>query len=207
MATIGHKSLALNRTLELPSDVFTSAGGSGHSLTNTLYYISTLPEVKEPMPLVPPTPSPKSGGVPLPEEEAIDCGCPDTCTPSRTLPNMAGDYSCHDRIKWLIDTENEDTRSACRQIGQTEYPDQCGGCDPDRCAVSPSSEAEAEDGMCGPCSSEVCQSNMNKCQVNTAPYLCFDGPSKGGCSATPWINKQENGFCFKCCKLSLYCGE
>lgn len=37
LATVGHIDLAIERVQQLPLDVFESAGGNGHSLTNTLW--------------------------------------------------------------------------------------------------------------------------------------------------------------------------
>ncbi|GMI40347.1 hypothetical protein TeGR_g9517 [Tetraparma gracilis] len=44
-ATVGHPEKALAQVLEIPASAFTSAGGNGHSLTNTIWYIATRPEV------------------------------------------------------------------------------------------------------------------------------------------------------------------
>lgn len=49
MATAGQWKEAWKKTLELPPIAFESAGGNGHSLTNTLWYIATRPDfVPEP---------------------------------------------------------------------------------------------------------------------------------------------------------------
>eukprot|EP00586_Coscinodiscus_wailesii_P005383 CAMPEP_0172487124 /NCGR_PEP_ID=MMETSP1066-20121228/16032_1 /TAXON_ID=671091 /ORGANISM="Coscinodiscus wailesii, Strain CCMP2513" /LENGTH=1237 /DNA_ID=CAMNT_0013253525 /DNA_START=99 /DNA_END=3809 /DNA_ORIENTATION=- len=245
LATVGHKQLAYNKTLQLPSDVYDSAGGSGHSMTNSLYYISTLPSVPKPLPLTPQPPKPfdcncpqtctpttlstdangftcrqridwltnhenaadddacaavadefpdQCGGCdtatcniapPTPAPRGMTCDCPQTCF--RTLANVADGHTCHDRIEWLVSAKGMDVVDACRQVGGMEFMEECGGCDPDRCVVSPAGEEEEEDdGACRPCSREVCRGDMNRCQVVSAPYLCVTGPNRGGCSVTPW---------------------
>lgn len=45
MATIGQWQEAWQAVNELEPAVFDSAGANGHSLTNTLWYIATRPEV------------------------------------------------------------------------------------------------------------------------------------------------------------------
>lgn len=37
LATVGHVDLAVDKAEQLPDDVFESAGGNGHSRTNTMY--------------------------------------------------------------------------------------------------------------------------------------------------------------------------
>ncbi|MGH7954636.1 MAG: hypothetical protein ACREOZ_01615, partial [Gloeomargaritales cyanobacterium] len=51
LATVGDRSMALTKVSQLSENVFTSAGGSGHSLSNTLWYISTRPDVEQPLDL------------------------------------------------------------------------------------------------------------------------------------------------------------
>lgn len=62
----------------------------------------------------------------------FDCGCPDDCT-SFLLNRVAGvDYTCGERITWLID-QGEKEADACKQISVDEYNGHCGYCNPDRC--------------------------------------------------------------------------
>ena len=62
----------------------------------------------------------------------FDCGCPDDCN-SYILNRVAGvDYTCGERIKWLIDQGDKET-DACKQISIDEYNGHCGSCNPDRC--------------------------------------------------------------------------
>ena len=50
LATVGHRDEAMEQALSLNStEVFNSAGGNGHSLTNTLWYLSTRPYVEHPL--------------------------------------------------------------------------------------------------------------------------------------------------------------
>ena len=44
LATIGDKRAALEGTLAVPPSAFTSAGGNGHSLSNSIWYIATRPD-------------------------------------------------------------------------------------------------------------------------------------------------------------------
>ena len=44
LATVGHADLAVEKAQELPDEVFESAGGNGHSMTNTLWYYSDAPQ-------------------------------------------------------------------------------------------------------------------------------------------------------------------
>jgi hypothetical protein len=41
LATTGNRKKALEQALLIPSEVFTSDGGVGNSLSNTIWYIST----------------------------------------------------------------------------------------------------------------------------------------------------------------------
>jgi endoglucanase Acf2 len=43
LATLGHQDAAINKTLDLPHSAYNTAGGNGHSLTNTLWYIASRP--------------------------------------------------------------------------------------------------------------------------------------------------------------------
>lgn len=44
-ATTGHREEALEQAMAVPTKVFASDGGVGNSLTNTIWYIATRPEV------------------------------------------------------------------------------------------------------------------------------------------------------------------
>ena len=51
LATVGHTQLAAQQAQALSADVYDTAGGNGHSTSNTLWFISTRPQVKNPLPL------------------------------------------------------------------------------------------------------------------------------------------------------------
>jgi len=62
----------------------------------------------------------------------FDCGCPNDCN-SYILNRVAGiDYTCGERIKWLIDQDVSEA-DACKQISVDEFNGHCGACNPDRC--------------------------------------------------------------------------
>lgn len=60
--------------------------------------------------------------------QGLDCGVPDSCTGS-ILDTAAGDFTCRDRITFLIGTGLSE-EEACRQIGSIEFPVECGACAP-----------------------------------------------------------------------------
>jgi len=70
--------------------------------------------------------------VPNPEITPIltRCGC-SSCGAS-SLANMAGDFSCGDRIEFLMST-GELEEDACRIVAGIEFSEECGNCDPDNC--------------------------------------------------------------------------
>lgn len=142
LAAVGHRDLAAQKADALPSVVFESAGGNGHSLTNTLWYIATRPDVDEPLRLehLKTTSKQKeneepTGGehanVPQPKPKHITCECEETCTKG-SLDTKAGDYSCRQRIEWLVSAFGKSEIAACKQVGGAEWPNDCGSCDPDR---------------------------------------------------------------------------
>ena len=55
--------------------------------------------------------------------------CP--CT-QKVLTTDAGRYMCGDRMDYLIETQNKTELEACIEVGQKEFPVECGGCDPAR---------------------------------------------------------------------------
>ena len=124
LATIGHADYAIAQARELPSFVFKSPGGSGHSKSNTIWYLSTRPSVANPYPF--------DESVSRQWESAsvrMSCGQPATCT-DQVLDSPAEEYTCGERIRWLINSAGMAEFDACVQIAATEYPSQCGACDP-----------------------------------------------------------------------------
>mmetsp|Transcript_32036 Transcript_32036/g.95977 ORF Transcript_32036/g.95977 Transcript_32036/m.95977 type:complete len:1250 (-) Transcript_32036:130-3879(-) len=209
LATAGHRKLALQKAMVLPASVFGSAGGNGHSMTNTLWYIATRPDVAEPLVLSPPV---SSSEIPPGKPKSLVCNCPETCTPSQKENSAGEGYTCSSRILWLMKSLGKTEEAACRQVGGVEFPFVCGGCDPDRCVKPPSDEKvlprqKKTDDACPPCSPAICQGETNHCPRSlSAPFLCLSGANKGGCAQTPWrANKEDSGLCANCCKLNESC--
>ena len=204
LAELGHEDKAMENVLALPKSVFESAGGGGHSLTNTLWYIASRPTPKVPYNLTNPSTSIHSKSAPMTEEEKIDCGCPDTCV-SEVLSSNANGYTCAARIQWLITNRGLSELGACKIVAGNE--DTCGACDPALCAAAETAEFEDNEepkttSVCPPCTAKVCNSDINRCQVSNAPFLCTKGDASGGCSPTPW-----DDHCSTCCELFVGCGE
>mmetsp|Transcript_5158 Transcript_5158/g.9805 ORF Transcript_5158/g.9805 Transcript_5158/m.9805 type:complete len:1224 (+) Transcript_5158:251-3922(+) len=206
LAEVGHPKLAMEYAEKLPEEAFTSAGGDGHSLTNTLWYYSTRPKT-EPLPLPKPnTPSPSPLTGPIHEGQGeFNCGCPDTCT-ADVLNYDAGGFTCGDRIKWIMDITKKSEHDACSQVAGVEYTDICSGCDPNRCVAPKFSPVEMNN-QCPPCTVDECNNEeLNRCPVLNAPYVCTEGVNVGGCSMVPWKLHTEGGSnCEKCCQLSYKC--
>jgi hypothetical protein len=58
---------------------------------------------------------------------------------------------------------------------------------------------------CPPCEPSVCYGKVNQCPLHTAPYLCLDGYSMGGCQSTPWDVHNSYGQCTQCCEITMTC--
>lgn len=211
LSTVGHKELAIKKTLEIPKESFMSAGGSGHSLSNTLWYLSTRPDTI-PLDLENPSTTTDSVAAPASDALSVDCGCPRSCTEA-VLNRDADGFTCKARMQWLIQNHGSTELQACKVVGGDEFPIVCGACNPGVCADNHaiidvnSEDDDVVSNQCPPCSKEVCQNaELNRCQVSTTPFLCHTGPSRGGCSARPWVtNKVQQGFCFGCCELYAGC--
>ena len=158
LATLGHKDKATDLAQGLGTSSFEMAGGSGHSLSNTLWYIATRPEDVETFPLAQ-TYDWEAG--PL----NVTCSQPDTCT-ADVLDTMAGEASCRSRIEYLVNTMGKSEYDACYQIGVTEYPDVCGRCNPGENVNGASSGATVE-GTSSPTTTLTC----NKPSTCTAEVL------------------------------------
>ena len=115
---------------------------------------------------------------------------------------MAGDYSCKDRIDWLINVRQESEFNACRQVSK-EYPDICGSCNPDHCPRGGScGNGNIGDGRC---SSGECCSEHGWC--GTSPAHCTNpAPIKGGGSCGN--GSRGDGRCpsGECCSEWGWCG-
>jgi endo-1,3(4)-beta-glucanase len=123
LATLGHKEKAMGHAQDLGASTFESAGGSGHSLSNTLWYIATRPPTDEPITLDQ-TYAWEAG--PL----NVTCLQPETCT-AAVLDSLAGDSTCRSRIAYLVNTLSKSEYEACYQVAVTEYPGICGACTPE----------------------------------------------------------------------------
>lgn len=56
---------------------------------------------------------------------------------------------------------------------------------------------------CPACKPEICYGKLNQCPIHSAPYLCTEGPSVGGCASRPWAISDVG--CSDCCELKLDC--
>lgn len=208
LATVGHSKLAIEYVEGLPEDAFTSAGGNGHSLSNSIWFYATRPKTK-PLELPhirTPSPTPASGpstagGI----NNGFNCGCPETC--SEEVQNYpAGGFTCGERIQYLITQEKKSVPDACSLVAGVEFTDLCAGCDPNRCIAPRVAPIEIST-QCPPCDVDECKDNgLNRCPVLDAPFLCTDGSNEGGCSMVPWtLNTVGGSNCNKCCQLTYKC--
>ena len=203
LSTVGHPELAFARAKRLPDSVFESAGGNGHSMSNTLWYIATRKPVGNRLPIRDYSSIP-SGTYPAkkyPKESLLtDCYRPETCT-DFVLDTIVDVYSCRQRITFLIESMRMSQKDACVQIAGQEYPDECGACNPLKDSAEAIKEAkEAAARRCPPCTEKQCHSDLNRCPTYAHTYSCTDGPNKGGCSDTPWT--LEPWMCNSCCELT-----
>ena len=122
LATIGHKETAFEQAQQLSQGAFETPGGGGHSKSNTLWYLSTRPTIDQPYVF---------DDVSRPDDFGKDLTCfqPDTCT-DQELNKIAGGYSCRERMLWLMENRGLSERGACREVAVTEFPAECGRCDP-----------------------------------------------------------------------------
>jgi len=212
LANVGYKEEAAMRVKELPDASFENAGGNGHSRTNTLWFISTRPEVVGPIPMLRYDLRGKEEVQPAPVYELTDCYLPNMCT-DEILARMAGEYTCAERITYLIKEDKQTQWDACWRVGGLEYEDVCGPCNPgihyhgsNEAKESKPDEKESNDIsstslQCPPCSQEQCDSDLNRCPVFKRAFVCTDGTSKGGCSADPqfWVSEEQ---CDSCCEMT-----
>ena len=128
LASIGHVDEAMEAAQQVPSSAFDSPGGNGHSMTNTLWYMATRPdvdavEVDTTMIVAAPPQETTEQNV----FDLLDCGVPESCT-SDVLNAVAEGYTCRERILWLMKVHGIEEVTACRQVALDEYPDTCGPC-------------------------------------------------------------------------------
>jgi len=195
LATVGHVELAIERAQQLPSEVFDSAGGNGHSLSNSLWYFSTRPKTK-PIEL-------EEKKIKTPKEEktklVVDCGVPDQCTDD-VLDRDAKGSTCRTRISWLVSAMGYSEQHACHKVAGGEFPTTCGPCDPGEGTAVEDHDESIESTQCPACSREECLSDLNRCPRYETTYVCTDGQNIGGCSRKPW--DIGSALCNSCCEVS-----
>eukprot|EP00537_Pseudo-nitzschia_pungens_P005290 CAMPEP_0172377084 /NCGR_PEP_ID=MMETSP1060-20121228/68720_1 /TAXON_ID=37318 /ORGANISM="Pseudo-nitzschia pungens, Strain cf. cingulata" /LENGTH=451 /DNA_ID=CAMNT_0013104755 /DNA_START=142 /DNA_END=1497 /DNA_ORIENTATION=+ len=101
-----------------------------------------------------PTPSPSNN-----DDNKMVCGCA-TCDKS-VWNTVVDDHSCGSRIEWLMQIEGLDERDACSIVAGSDFPVECGGCDPARCVDNSSPKHKcgaAVDFSSDP--QQGCQSNL-----------------------------------------------
>jgi hypothetical protein len=207
LATVGYADEAAKRVSELPDGSFTNAGGNGHSKSNTIWYIATRPLVEDPVPMDKSDLRGSEEHKPAPVFVLKDCYMPETCT-DEVLDRKAGEYTCRERISWVIDAVGKSQWEACFTVSVIDYPESCGLCDP---SLSTEKEQDVDeytdDGvdedeimrLCPPCTEEECDSELNYCPSFDRKFVCTQGASTGGCSGEPWADKEQ---CDACCELT-----
>jgi len=235
LATVGHREEAIHKAMELPLDVFTSAGGNGHSLTNTLWYLATRPDVIDPLVIESDTKDDEKDKKKHAEVAAIEKhmkrqsdvddinGQPSekAAAPKPAAPKEPQHFDCG-----CPETCNAESLKrfafghTCRDrivwlMTQKDHSEwdachQVGVEFPGHCAACDpkkcSTQEEVHSKTCPPCSKQICRdSKLNLCPVDNAPFLCTDGKSIGGCSLSPWTF--DNGMCTGCCELSRGCED
>jgi hypothetical protein len=63
------------------------------------------------------------------------CYCPSCRNSVLNTRTAEGQYTCKQRIAWLIGEKGESEYDACRQVSGVEFPDECGACNPDTCRM------------------------------------------------------------------------
>lgn len=212
LATVGYSDEAAMRMKELPDNSFENAGGNGQSRTNTLWYISTRPEVLKPVPMLRFDKRGREEVLPKPLYQLKDCYLPGTCTDS-VLDRLASEFTCRERISYLIEDKDMAEWEACWRIGGLEFPDICGECNPGVHFVSKEEENQGKEEekqsdkiatgslQCEPCTHEQCNSDLNRCPVYKRTFVCTEGTNKFGCSGDPefWVEEMQ---CDSCCEMT-----
>jgi len=203
LATVGYADEAAKRVGLMPDESFTNAGGNGHSRTNTLWYIATRPDVEEPVPLVESDVRGADEKRPAPVYKLTDCHTPMTCTDA-VLDLVAGDFTCRERINWLIKGEKNSQWDACSSMG-AEFPQICGLCDPsnesetNQAPLPTQNTTDIAESQCPPCTDDECHSQLNRCPLFDNTFVCTAGPNSWGCRSYPWDINTE---CEACCEMT-----
>lgn len=200
LATVGHIDVAAGRVEGLPDEAYENAGGNGQSKSNTLWYISTRRSVANPVALDDSDLRGSDEKRPAPVYKLTDCHVPAECT-SEVLDSKAGDYTCRERITYLIDYMGESQWEACADVGGLEYPSVCGPCNPNKSyEAEKAHEKDLDTTNCPACSQQECDSELNRCPVFDRIFVCSGGASYGGCSDEPW--NIDSFQCRKCCEMT-----
>lgn len=195
LSTVGHAKLALSRAEFLPEEVFETAGGNGHSMSNTLWFIATREPLDDPL-AVDLLPQKKKSK----ENAVVDCYRPETCT-TDVLDTIVDIYSCRQRINFLIDNSGMSEKDACVEVARNQFPGKCGKCNPmedEKKVVEEMKAAAAR--QCPPCSEQQCHSDLNRCPLYENSYVCTAGPNEAGCAPTAW--EIVPWSCTECCELT-----
>jgi len=112
------------------------------------------------------------------------------------LNTFAGKFKCGDRINFLRNERGFSEEKACEQVANTEFPKECGGCNPNRCIES--QEEDEEEELTQKCGGAVNSSNDSHvvCQndlwtpTNDSTMYCF---AYGG-SGDPCHLNNNNDF-------------
>ena len=59
----------------------------------------------------------------------FDCGRPSTCT-EYVLHRTTDEFTCGERIEWLMNDGGMDERDACHEVGYLQFHGHCGPCNP-----------------------------------------------------------------------------
>jgi len=205
LATVGYAHEAAQKLKELPDEAFENAGGNGHSRSNTAWFIATRPVIENPIPMVQYDKRGKEEVRPKALYELEDCYVPDTCT-DEVLDQHAGEYTCRDRISFMIHSEGLPQWQACSRVAGLEFVDICGPCNPNVVVptISKKQQAEEEEGLrerCPLCTETECNSQLNRCPFTERTFVCTEGTNKGGCSGDHqiWVNEDQ---CDVCCEMT-----
>lgn len=226
LATIGYMEEAAKNAESLSPSVFASAGGNGHSLTNTLWYIATRVVVDEPSYIdsgdddddatqagtgsnntasagnsTDDGTTNRSSAKDHPHTQDIhlltNCYQPSTCT-DYILDTIADEYSCRQRITYMMDSMGLTQEEACFTVSKVQFPSQCGACNPNATKTTANNNTFVP--QCPPCTVNQCESNLNRCPQFRQTFVCTEGPNTGGCSRFPWDVRSEQ--CSNCCELT-----
>jgi hypothetical protein len=196
LATVGHPQLATKHAEKLSHEVFLSAGGNGHSLSNTLWFLSTRPKVETPLSLSNKTSESHKTDPGASPHKLNHCSRPAMCT-DYVLDTIADEYTCRQRITDLMNTMGHTEMESCYTVGSIQFPKQCAPCNPN---ATETELADVFKAQCPPCTIEQCQSDMNRCPDYPQTFVCTHGMSKGGCSENPW--DLRGAQCDNCCELT-----